>query len=184
MKLTINTSLHGVAALFLCLTLASVGSVYYLLRGMASDSRVVNYAGIVRGGTQGLIKLEMAGKASDQLQAKLDKIVHGLVQGDTDLRLPKATDTLFLQRMEAVSKSWSGLKSLMAAARTDAAQRAALLSASESFFQATDEAVAAAESFGAGKVAHLKHLQMPTTPKKPATWRSKAALPPMPVPVT
>lgn len=60
MKFTINTSLRGVAALFLLLTLCSVGSVYYLRGGMASDSRVVNCAGIVRGGTQRLIKLEMA----------------------------------------------------------------------------------------------------------------------------
>ena len=82
--------------LFLLLML-NAGIIYFLIDKMQLDGRVVNFSGIVRDGTQRLVKLEMAGIKSDQLIDRLDKIVDGLINGDDKLNLPKATDINYLK---------------------------------------------------------------------------------------
>lgn len=56
----ITTQLRGTAIGLFIFAISNVASVY--INAIGNDSRVVNYAGIVRGATQRLIKLEMAGK--------------------------------------------------------------------------------------------------------------------------
>ena len=52
MQLSLGRSLHGTAAAFFVLAAGSAASVYLSLIGMAQDGRVVNLAGVVRGGSQ------------------------------------------------------------------------------------------------------------------------------------
>ena len=45
------------------------------------DARIINYAGLVRGATQRLVKEEMSGKPDDELIARLDGIIYDLQTG-------------------------------------------------------------------------------------------------------
>lgn len=160
MTLSIRAKLLWIAAFFLAFGLLNAGVVYYMLGRMADDGRVVNFAGIVRGGSQRLVKKELSGLADDKLQAKVSQLITGLVQGDSALGLPPATDQSFIVCMERVQQSWVMLGTLIQSCRKDPAQRGQLLSASEAFFKVTDEAVSAAEKVAQGKVAGLKRLQL------------------------
>ncbi|MEW5743897.1 MAG: methyl-accepting chemotaxis protein [Nitrospirota bacterium] len=156
----ISTSLTIALVALFSFSVISIASVYLQLNKMTDDGRVVNYTGIVRGGTQRLVKLEMGGHPSDELIAKLDKIISGLVNGDPDLQLPKSADGEFIESMQKVKKSWEGLKRTIAKARQDKALQSELLKESEEYFAITNEAVSAAEKFSKGKVGAQKTIQV------------------------
>ena len=57
------------------------------IRHLQGTARVVNYAGIMRGGTQRLVKLEMTGFTNQVLEERINKIVLGLRDGSEELNL-------------------------------------------------------------------------------------------------
>ena len=160
MKLSLTSGLRLVVGSFFFIAAASAVSVYLMLGSMAQDGRVVNFAGIVRGGTQRLVKLELAQQSGEKLRAKLDAIIQGLLHGDAELKLPAASDPQFIERMNRVAAAWVQLQAQITAARTDTTLRGGLFKSSEDYFQLTDEAVSAAEAFASKKVAHLKQIQL------------------------
>lgn len=160
MKLSLTSGLRLVVGSFFVIAAASAVSVYLMLGSMAQDGRVVNFAGIVRGGTQRLVKLELAQQSGEKLRAKLDAIIQGLLRGDAELKLPAASDPQFIERMNRVAVAWVQLQAQITATRTDTTLRGGLLKSSEDYFQLTDEAVSAAEAFASKKVAHLKQIQL------------------------
>lgn len=155
----ISSSLKIVVAVLLTFSLISALSVFIQLNKMSEDGRVVNYSGIVRGATQRLVKLEMGGQIQEKLIAKLDGIINGLINGSTELQLPKATDKEFISKMKDVEKAWGSLKETIVKARQDKNYNG-LLKESEDYFELTNKAVAAAESFSKRKVAVLKTIQV------------------------
>ena len=154
----ISTILRSIVFLLLLFSLTSTGVVFYQLDRMQQDGAVVNSSGIVRGATQRLIKLEMAGKPSDELIKRLDSLIRGLVDGDEALGLPRAADETFIAEMKKVGTEWTSLKEEIAASRKSGAH-AALIEKSESYFSTTNAAVAAAEAYSKGKVTGLKLMQ-------------------------
>lgn len=156
MKITRQLQATGIG--LLVFATSNVAFVY--LNTAASDSRVVNYAGIVRGGTQRLVKLELAGTKADKLSGKLDKIVNGLMRGDRALDLPSATEPAFIAKMQEIEKAWTNLKSTIAQARQNSKYRAELLSQSETYFELADKTVSTAEVIAQAKVERLRTLQL------------------------
>ena len=133
MKMT--TQMRGILAVLLILVLSGA-TVIYSLTQMKTDGRVVNYSGILRGSAQRLVKLELAGHQSDQLIAKLDHILNGLIHGGEQFDLPKATDHIFLSKMSEVERAWTELKDSIKKVRDnrdDPALGNALLDTSEDF---------------------------------------------------
>jgi len=154
----ISTILRSIVLLLLFFSLTSTGVVFYQLDRMQQDGAVVNSSGIVRGATQRLIKLEMAGKPSDELIKRLDSLIRSLVEGDESLGLPRATDERFIAEMKKTGVEWASLKEEIAAARKSGAHDK-LLEKSESYFSTTNTAVAAAEAYSKRKVTSLKLIQ-------------------------
>lgn len=154
----ISTTLKIFVLVLFLFSIASTFMVFYQLDNMVSDGRIVNYTGIVRGATQRLIKLEIADKPSDDLIGKLDKIINGLIHGDKDLDLPGAADGDYIAKMRDVEEHWNNLKEKIYETRRNG-QVSDLLNESESFFEKTNDAVAAAESFSRSKVVTLKIFQ-------------------------
>ena len=130
----IGTTLKIVVAVLLTFSLIGLVSTYVQLSAMSDDGRVVNYAGIIRGATQRLVKLEMNDKPSDELMARIDKIVAGIVQGSEELGLPAAQDADFIAKMKDVGKAWASLKQNILKARADKSLHADLLKESEDYF--------------------------------------------------
>ncbi|MBV6341190.1 bacteriohemerythrin [Candidatus Magnetobacterium casense] len=156
----IKTRLRGTVTLFFLLGLASAISVYVLVDRMELDGRVVNYTGIVRGATQRLVKLEISGRPSDELIARLDKIINGLINGDSELKLPRATDSAYISVMNETIKVWGELKQIILSARSDPSLRDVLLKQSEEYFELTNKAVSETEKFSRRKVDNLKNIQI------------------------
>ncbi|OWY64063.1 chemotaxis protein [cyanobacterium TDX16] len=156
MRITRQLQATGIGLLIFAAS--NVAFVY--LNTATSDSRIVNYAGIVRGGTQRLVKLELAGKKNDKLSAKLDKIINGLRRGDRTLDLPATTEPEFIAKMQEIEKAWTTLKVTIAQVRQNSQYRTELLSQSEDYFELADKTVSTAEVIAQAKVERLRMLQL------------------------
>ncbi|GAB5046397.1 methyl-accepting chemotaxis protein [Thermodesulfovibrio sp. TK110] len=149
-----------ILSLLFLFSLTSTALMFLFLAGMTDDGRVVNYAGIVRGGTQRLVKFELSGKPSDELIANLDKIIAGLSEGSKELNLPKITDERFISKLNELKTKWKFLKDLIKNFRQDRTLSGRLLEESESYFKLTNEVVSAAEDYSRKKVITLKIIQI------------------------
>ncbi|NER33737.1 MAG: chemotaxis protein [Oscillatoria sp. SIO1A7] len=138
----------------------NVISVYSLLDRLTDDARVVNHAGIVRGATQRLVKLELGGEQGSDLIEKLDLLVNSLINGNEDLGLPPATDPEFLAKMQDVEAAWQKLKQTIKANRVKENDTERLIRESEKYFELTNEAVFAAEDFSKKEVKTLQAISL------------------------
>lgn len=145
------------------LTVFALGTTAYAdfnISGNTLDGSVVNKSGIVRGATQRLVKLETNGKPSDDLIKTLDGLIDGLINGNPELKLPKATDPTYLEKINQVNTSWQALKATIVQYRQDPSLEAKLITDSEDYFELTNEAVFAAEAFSATNVQNLRLTQV------------------------
>ncbi|MDX9714388.1 MAG: methyl-accepting chemotaxis protein [Dissulfurispiraceae bacterium] len=122
---------------------------------MKNDGKVVNYSGIVRGATQRLVKLEISDQPQDKLIVKLDSILEGLVKGNKELGLPAAQDRDFIERMGEVKVFWEKLKQNILSARQKPDMKSELIKNSEAYFELTNKAVFAAETYSEKKANRL-----------------------------
>ena len=156
----IGSILKLIVAALLAFSLVSTASVFYQLQKMQGDASIVNHAGIVRGATQRLIKLEMYGTRSDALLLKLDKIISGLLSGDASLNLPKDGSEKFRSKVRDVKKTWEKLKEEIKKFRSGSLEKATLVDASEAYFEQTNSMVFVAEAVSRDKVSNLKLVQL------------------------
>jgi methyl-accepting chemotaxis protein len=156
----ITKRLRDSALILLSFAIVNVIAIYSLVDRMTDDGRVVNYTGIVRGGTQRLVKLELVNLPQPGLIDELDRIINGLIRSDPDLGLPEPQDPHFLEKMQRVEREWQLLKTTIARARENPQWRQALLEESEVFFKLTDAATHAAEEFAQEKVRVSKNSQL------------------------
>jgi methyl-accepting chemotaxis protein len=154
----ISQQLRGAAIGILLIGSSSLASVY--LNSLGDDSKVINSAGIVRGGTQRLVKLELAGQTSKELIEKQDKLVEGLINGDPKLGLPAATNPEFRKQMQQVAIAWKNLKLKIVAFRQNSQTKVELLAASEQYFELANQAVAAAEKYSTDNSERLRAIQL------------------------
>ncbi len=157
--MNIRNTLRIIVVLLLVFSVTSTVVVFYQIDKMQLDGAVINSSGVVRGATQRLIKLEMAKKPNDELRARLDKIINGLIEGNSELGLPQAVDESFINQMNQVKSEWQSLKASIEEARKTG-NFEPLVMESESYFETTNAAVAAAEVFAAKKVIGLKYVQV------------------------
>jgi methyl-accepting chemotaxis protein len=135
-------------------------TIYRQIDSMTNDGRVVNYAGIVRGNTQRLIKLTILEQNTDSIVSLLDKIIKGLTKGDTELNLVRVEDQDFQEKMRQIEKSWSRLKTTLKDYKNnpDSKAKERLLKEGEEYWSLTNATVSAAESFAKGNVQETKNL--------------------------
>lgn len=154
-----TTAQIGVAAGALFASSAiGLGSVYYFIHQIRDDVRVVNTAGIVRGASQRLVKLELAGQKSDELIGEIDGLIRGLIDGDESLKLPAATDPEVLAKNQAIADSWENLKTIILDFRENPSQRNLLIQESESHWDITNQGVFTAETWSEKKVAQSQNI--------------------------
>ncbi|MBO0347618.1 type IV pili methyl-accepting chemotaxis transducer N-terminal domain-containing protein [Phormidium pseudopriestleyi FRX01] len=155
-----TTQLTVAAVALFTSSFINVASVSYLINRMSDDGRVVNHAGIIRGATQRLVKLELTDSEQDDLIDAIERIIQGLIEGDRDLKLPPATDPNFLEKMQAVQTGWFTLKTTIQEYRNAPESGDVLLQESELFFELSNAAVFAAENFSKGKVQFTLVIQI------------------------
>lgn len=144
------------------LTAFAVGTTVYTVLNIGrntTDGAVVNNAGIVRGATQRLVKLETNGTKDNQLRQKIGGLINGLINGDAEIGLPKATDREFIDKMQAVEAEWQLIVDLIDQYRQNPSVKAKLVEESETFFKLTNDAVFAAENAATNNVQGLSNTQ-------------------------
>lgn len=134
-------------AAFVLLSMASLLSIQRL----QGDARTINYAGIVRGATQRLIKQEMNAVENDELIGTLDGILTGLSAGGGEYQLTVLRSPEFQSDLSEMEKSWTRIKEEIYQVRGGADTRT-LYELSESYFSLTNQAVSAAEAYSEKKV--------------------------------
>lgn len=81
-----------------------------LVSDLQGTARVVNYAGLVRGETQRVIKLEMSKEPDDEMIETVEAIINGLRFGSDELDLVRLEDTEFQEKMDELAADFTELK--------------------------------------------------------------------------
>ena len=88
--------LQGMLMLILLILVARSAG---LSRQIQGTSRVINYAGIVRGCTQRVVKRELSGQTSDELISYLDAILSELQGGEGTYQLTALPDAAYQEQL-------------------------------------------------------------------------------------
>ena len=143
-------------------TIVSLNTAVVFLRSEEAEARVINQTGVVRGGTQRAVKLELVNQSDRELVARLDNLIVSLIEGSEELNLPQATDAEYIAAMQAAQSQWNVVKNLIQQYRNnpDDGNRQLLLEESEVLFELTNEAVDVSEEVFDKHVAQFKIFEI------------------------
>lgn len=140
--------------LALSFCMISTTALILILR-MQGNTRIINYAGIVRGATQRLIKQEMNGTHNEKELVYLDEIIDGLMHGDEKNGVILLPDPVFQSLVRQMSLDWGDLKKEIALVR-QGGDTQKLYELSESYFELANQAVSVAELYSENQVKNAK----------------------------
>lgn len=123
-------------------------------------ARVVNYAGIVRGATQRLVKLEICGIEDENLEEDLELILRGLKYGGGTYDLVVLTDENYMNKLDKLIDYWKKLKSELQVVRESGVEKSDILTMSEEYFMMADETVSAAEEFSQKCASRIRIIEI------------------------
>lgn len=129
------------------------------VRNLQGNARVINYAGIVRGATQRLMKLEIAGQPNDDLEEYLDQIFEGLMHGGGKYNLTKLNDDTYQTKLNELHEYWGELKDEIDLVREKGYEQTDIIDMSEHYFQMADETVSAAEDYSQAYASRISVLE-------------------------
>ena len=133
---------------FFTATMTSVGIILTISNDMIGSSRVINYAGIVRGATQRLVKLEIANNPNDNLITYLDNILIELQSDEQGIyELKKLNNEEFQQSLIELSKTWEKLVIEVMKTRELGYENTDIIKVSEEHFSLADMSVSIAEDY-------------------------------------
>ena len=137
--------------------------LFFCIMSMAEKiqgtARVVNYAGLVRGKTQRIIKLEDAGEPQDTMIADINAYIDGLRNGSSELDLVCLDDRDFQDKMTELAAYFEDLKAEILLVREKGYENTAIIEKSETFFKICDEATGLAEAYSQRMASSLKKLE-------------------------
>ena len=127
---------------------------------LQGTARVINYAGLVRGATQRMVKLEITGSRSDELIKYLDDILSGLRYQDGHYDLVKLHDKEYQDKLQAQSDYWEKLKKEIEAVRSGGYENTDIVNMSEIYFHMADETVFAAENYSEKIAVKIRTIEL------------------------
>ena len=145
--------------LLTCILIALFFGIMILVSDMQGTARVVNYAGLVRGKTQQIIKLENAQKPQDEMIREVDAYIDGLRHGSDELNLICLDDKAFQDKMEVLEQFFGQLKEEIYKAREEGYENTQIINKSETFFTICDETTGLAESYSQKLASSLNRLE-------------------------
>lgn len=143
MKKSWRYTLVGIFFCLLILGTLTLNSIYHIHQ----HSRLINYAGILRGATQRLVKNELNNVPSDEIIVQLDEIMDGLRGNNSKLDLPVLDDKNFCAKLTIQKKDWEKLKALIYTYRDNHQLHKQLADESEAYFKVSNDTVFAAEAY-------------------------------------
>lgn len=134
-------------------------NVMLLVSDIQGTARVVNYAGLVRGTTQRIVKLEDAGQPQDDLLKAVDSYINGLRYGSDDLNLVRLDDDEYQAKMTELASYFDKLRTEVARVREVGYENTDIIAMSEEFFGICDDATRLAEDYSQEKATALNRLE-------------------------
>lgn len=134
-------------------------NVMLLVSDIQGTARVVNYAGLVRGTTQRIVKLEDAGQPQDDLLKAVDSYINGLRYGSDDLNLVRLDDDECQAKMTELASYFDELRTEITRVREVGYENTDIISMSEEFFGICDDATRLAEDYSQEKASALNYLE-------------------------
>lgn len=131
----------------------------YMVGKIQGTARVVNYAGLVRGKTQRIIKMEDAGQEEDAMIDDVAAFIDGLRNGSDSLNLVRLDDYAFQSKMEELDDYFQSLEQEIYLVREKGYENSEIIAKSEQFFQICDEATGLAEAYSQRKASALNILE-------------------------
>ena len=123
-------------------------------------ARVINYAGLVRGGTQRMVKLEISGEPQDKMYETISSYIEGLRYGSDELNFVRLADKDFQNKMDELAQYFEEeLRRELLLVRENGYENTDIILKSEEFFEICDEAVGYAEVYSQKKATALDHLE-------------------------
>ena len=122
-------------------------------------ARVVNYAGLVRGGTQRMVKLEISGTPQDKMYQTISSYIEGLRNGSDELNFVRLDDQKFQSKMDELAGYFEELRSEILLVREKGYKNTDIIEKSENFFHICDEAVGLSEEYSQRKATALDRLE-------------------------
>ena len=133
--------------------------IILMVSRIQGTARVVNYAGLVRGKTQRIIKLEDAGMPQDEMIADVEGYIKGLRFGSEELDLVSLDDKAFQAKMEELDDYFDTLKQEIDLVRQVGYENTNIIEKSEIFFNLCDVATGLAESYSQRIATRLKQFE-------------------------
>jgi diguanylate cyclase (GGDEF)-like protein len=140
--------------LTIALFFSSIVSLF-ALHNLQGNAKVINYAGVVRGATQRLIKQELNHSPNDALITKLDGIIEELQTGKGEHGLVRLNSEEFQELMAEMKEEWGRIKEEIYLVRTGANPER-LFEDSEAYFEMADRAVLAAEQYSENSESYVE----------------------------
>lgn len=150
---------HIVIAVLAVVLMGLIVWMMVIVSHMQGTARVVNYAGLVRGTTQRMVKLEMAGEPQDEMRREIEAYIQGLREGDASLPLVRLSDPDFQAKMKELSGYYLQVKQEIIQLRRTGKADSYLITATEQFFAICDEATALAEVYSKKQAKDLAVLE-------------------------
>ena len=133
--------------------------IILMVSRIQGTARVVNYAGLVRGKTQRIIKLEDARMPQDDMIADVKGYIKGLRFGSEELDLVSLDDKAFQVKMEELDAYFDTLKQEIDLVRQVGYENTNIIEKSEIFFNLCDVATGLAESYSQRIATRLKQFE-------------------------
>ena len=149
----------GLMMLLTVILIALFLTIMVLVSRIQGTARVVNYAGLVRGKTQRIIKLENAKEPQDEMIESVSSIIEGLRYGSDKLNLVRLDDKAFQNKMEKLDKYFQELKKEILLVRENGYENTDIIAKSDEFFGICDEATGLAEEYSQKNATALDRLE-------------------------
>lgn len=147
---------------FTSLLIVLILIIIMMVSRIQGTARVVNYAGLVRGKTQRIIKLEDARLSQDEMIADVEGYIEGLRFGSEELNLVSLADKAFQAKMEELDDYFDTLKQEIYLVRQVGYENTNIIEKSEIFFSLCDVATGLAESYSQRIATRLKQFELMT----------------------
>ena len=130
------------------------------IKRLQGTARVVNYAGIVRGATQRLVKLEMNGFTNQVLEDRINNIIFGLKNGSETFNLVRLEDQNYQNLVEDTITIWNAIRAQIVDVRLiGGGGRDELISLSEQHFSLADQMVSSAEVYSQKIATNIERME-------------------------
>jgi hypothetical protein len=129
------------------LTVVLVSILFYNVKGIQGNARIINYSGMVRGSTQRLVKEELQGHPDDVLVSQIDDILYSLQTGSGKYQVAQLEDDGYNAALDQQAAAWTELKTEIEKYRTSSSEKDTLYQMSEDYYTTADATVSMAQDY-------------------------------------